>query len=245
MKWDPTKEMIDDFAFKYKELGRSLGLNDENIFDYFKACIPAQYFVFVYSVNTMADAVANLKKCIAAGPMIPSGMVQTTGTTTMADDKPKFMAVQDTSGPEDIISQLKESLEEVVMEKVEDGLNETREMVDQMFQMMAITGTGNQGQNQYQGQGYNQLGGNNRFTPSRGRGGQNFQLHNGNQGRSSNFGNGFNQGNRDQQCSFCKRWMHSITNCQLLLVELRKCGFRIARNGGFSNGGRNGFNGFG
>ena len=64
MKWDPTKETIDDFSFKYKELGQSLGLNDDNIFDDFKACILDQYFVFVYSVNNMTDMVSNLKKCI-------------------------------------------------------------------------------------------------------------------------------------------------------------------------------------
>ena len=136
MKWDPTKDTIDDFAFKYKELGLSLGLNEDNIFDYFKACIPGQYFVFVYSVNNMADAVSNLKKCIAAGPMIPTGLVQsqaTASSVTVAEDKPKFMAVQD-----DFVSQFKDSLEEVVSEKVEDGLVETREMVDQMLSLIHI-----------------------------------------------------------------------------------------------------------
>ena len=31
MKWDPTTEPIDDLAYKYKELGNSLGLNEESI----------------------------------------------------------------------------------------------------------------------------------------------------------------------------------------------------------------------
>ena len=45
MRWDPIKEAIDDFAYRYKELGLSLGLQQESIFDNFKACIPGQYFV--------------------------------------------------------------------------------------------------------------------------------------------------------------------------------------------------------
>ena len=68
MRWDPIKEAIDDFAYRYKELGLSLGLQQDSIFDNFKACIPGQYFVFVYNANDMAQAVDNLKKCIAAGP---------------------------------------------------------------------------------------------------------------------------------------------------------------------------------
>ena len=66
MRWDPIKEAIDDFAYRYKELGLSLGLQQDSIFDNFKACIPGQYFVFVYNANDMAQAVDNLKKCIAA-----------------------------------------------------------------------------------------------------------------------------------------------------------------------------------
>ena len=130
-----------------------------------------------------------------------------------------------------MMSQFKDSLEDVLMEKVEDGLVETREMVDQLYQM--ITGNQNQTSGQGQGQGYGRFGNNNRGFQNRGRGGQGFQRRNGNQGRGNYFGNNF----RDQQCSFCKRWRHSIANCQLLLAELRKRGCRIAKNGGFGNGG--------
>ena len=82
--------MIDDFAYKFKELGRSLGLDEVSIFDNFKACIPGQYFVFVYNALNMSQAVDNLKKCIAAGPMnpvvntMPTSM--TTQPTTQKDD---------------------------------------------------------------------------------------------------------------------------------------------------------------
>ena len=44
----------------------------------------------------MAEAVSNLKKCIAAGPMIPTGLVPS--TCTVVEDKPKFMVVQDNYG---------------------------------------------------------------------------------------------------------------------------------------------------
>ena len=60
MRWDPIKEAIDDCAYRYKELGLSLGLQPDSIFDNFKACIPGQYFVFVYNANDMAQAVDNL-----------------------------------------------------------------------------------------------------------------------------------------------------------------------------------------
>ena len=69
-------------TYRYKELGLSLGLEQDSIFDNFKACIPGQYFVFVYNANDMAQAVDNLKKCIAAGPMVPSFSTGSTATFT-------------------------------------------------------------------------------------------------------------------------------------------------------------------
>ena len=46
MRWDPIKEAIDDFAYRYKELGLSLGLQQESIFDNFKACISRTVLCF-------------------------------------------------------------------------------------------------------------------------------------------------------------------------------------------------------
>ena len=151
MRWDPIKEAIDEFAYRYKELGLSLGLEQNSIFDNFKACIPGQYFVFVYNANAMAQAVDNLKKCIAAGPMVPNTPVNipsattsgTTTTTTQKDDKLKFMAMTEETHQE-MFNQLQETIDERIT-PMEEGMYETKEMLDQVYQMIS-QGQQNQGQ---------------------------------------------------------------------------------------------------
>ena len=244
MRWDPIKEAIDDFAYRYKELGLSLGLQQDSIFDNFKACIPGQYFVFVYNANDMAQAVDNLKKCIAAGPMVPSTPVSSMGvasgsTTTQKDDKLKFMAITEETHQE-IFNQLQDTIDER-LGPMEEGMYETKEMIDQVYQMIS-QGQQNQGQmrfNSNQNQLPNKFGQNqNRFSK-------------GGRGQSQNFGqkkagqNNFNRNggnNKEVFCTFCKRYRHQVGNCIALKAELRKRGYRIANNtNGFGNG--NGSNG--
>ena len=243
MRWDPIKEAIDDFAYRYKELGLSLGLQQDSIFDNFKACIPGQYFVFVYNANDMAQAVDNLKKCIAAGPMVPSTTIgvsvptTTTTTTTQKDDKMKFMAMTEETHQE-IFNQLQDTIDER-LGPMEEGMYETKDMIDQVYQMIS-QGQQNQGQmrfNSNQGQNNNRFGQNqNRFNRGRGQT-QNFGQKRGGQ---NNFNrNGGN--NREVFCTFCKRYRHQVGNCIALKAELRKRGYRIANNtNGFGNGSNGG-----
>ena len=221
MKWDPTTEAIDDFAYKYKELGNSLGLNAESIFDNFKACIPGQYYVFVYNADTINTAVDNLKKCIAAGPMM------TTPTTVPAqektDEKLKFMSMLEsqTEMNKEMYSQFQETLEE--------RFTPMNEAVEHLYQL--VSESSSQGQNQH------------RFSQNRHNGGyfpKQFQRGNGNSGQrkawQNNKSQGFNGSN--VQCSYCKRQRHTVANCILLREELKRRGFKITKGNGFgSNGG--------
>ena len=240
MRWDPIKEAIDDFAYRYKELGMSLGLTNDSIFDNFKACIPGQYFVFVYNANDMPQAVDNLKKCLAAGPMVSSTpmnpTVVPTQATTQKDDKLKFMAMTEETHQE-MFNQLQDTIDER-LGPMEEGMYETKEMIDQMYQMIS-QGQQNQGQmrfNQGQGQLSNRFGQNqNKFNRGRGQN-QNFgQKRGGQNGFNRNGGN-----NREVFCTFCKKYRHQVGNCIALKAELRKRGYRIA---GGTNGFGNGFNG--
>ena len=231
MKWDPTTEAIDDFAYKYKELGNSLGLNEESIFDNFKACIPGQYYVFVYNADTINNAIENLKKCIAAGPMMQT---VTESATTKTDEKLKFMSMSDVQSEmkQEMANQIQESLDGR-LGPMEDEMSETKEIVDQMYQLMSGS-SNNQGQNQ------------NRFSQNRNNGGnfqRQFQRGNGNSGQRRNWQNGQNKGNGSNnfnvQCTYCKKWRHTIANCIFLKDDLRKKGFKITRGNGFGNNGGN------
>ena len=230
MKWDPTTEAIDDFAYKYKELGNSLGLNEESIFDNFKACIPGQYYVFVYNADTINNAIDNLKKCIAAGPMMQT---VTNPTPTNTDEKLKFMSMSEVQSEmkQEMANQIQESLDGR-LGPMEEDMNETKEMIDQMYQLMSTSN----------GQSQNQ----NRFGQNRNNGGnfqRQFQRGNNNSGQRRNWQNGQNKSNGangfNVQCSYCKRWRHTIANCILLKNELQKRGFRISRGNGFGNNGGN------
>ena len=255
MRWDPIKEAIDDFAYKYKELGQSLGLDEQGIFDNFKACIPGHYFVFVYNANDMTQAVHNLKKCIAAGPM---GMTNqpvntisgTTQSTTQKDDKLKFMAMNEETQQQqqEMFNQLQDTIDER-LGPMEEGMHETKDMIDQMYQMISQSqqsqGQQNQGQmrfNQGQGQMANRYGQNqNRFNRGRGQGqsqnfGQNFGQKRG--GQNGSFRNGGN--NKEVFCTYCKKYRHQVANCIALKAELKRRGYKIASG---TNGFQNGFGG--
>ena len=125
---------------------------------------------------------------------------------------------------------------------MEEGMYETKDMIDQVYQMISQgQQQQNQGQmrfNQGQGQNQNRFNqGQNRFN-NRGRGhSQNFgQRRNGQQfGQNRNGGN-----NKEVYCTFCKRYRHQVGNCIALKAELRKRGYKIA---GGTTGGFNGTNG--
>ena len=114
-------------------------------------------------------------------------------------------------------------------------MNETKEMLDQVYQMIS-QGQQNQGQNRFnpnQGQTFNRFG-------------QNQNRSNRNQGQTQNFGqkkggqNGTNNrggNNREVFCTFCKRYRHQVGNCIALKAELRRRGYKIASGtNGFGNG---------
>ena len=189
----------------------------------------------------MAQAVDNLKKCIAAGPMNPVVTSMTTQPTTQKDDKLKFMAMTEEIHQE-IFNQLQDTIEER-LGPMEEGMYETKDMIDQVYQMIS---QGQQQQQQQQNQGQMKFGQNqNRFNQAQGR------FNNRGRGQSQNFGqrrngqqfgqqnrNGFN--NREVFCTFCKKYRHQVGNCIALKAELRKRGYKIA---GGTNGGYNGTNG--
>ena len=142
---------------------------------------------------------------------------------------------------QEIFNQLQDTIDER-LGPMEEGMYETKDMIDQMYQMIS-QGQQNQGQmrfNQNQGQMTNQFGQNqNRFNRGQ-RQTQNFgQKKGGNHFVQGNFNkNGGN--NREVFCTFCKRYRHQVGNCIALKAELRKRGYRIA---GGTNGFGNGSNG--
>ena len=101
----------------------------------------------------MTEAVDNLKKCLAAGAMVPTTHVNstsgTTQSTTQKDDKLKFMAMTEELNQE-IFNQLQDTIDER-LGPLEEGMYETKDMIDQVYQMIS-QGQQNQGQMGYQGQ---------------------------------------------------------------------------------------------
>ena len=227
MKWDPTTEAIDDFAYKYKELGNSLGLNAESIFDNFKACIPGQYYVFVYNADTINVAVDNLKKCIAAGPMMTT---TTAPAPDKTDEKLKFMSINEVHSEikQEMVDQIQESLDGR-LGPMETEMSETKEIVDQLYQLMSSNNSQGQNQHRYSQNRYN--GGNFQRQRGNGNSGQRKGWQNG-----QNKSQGFNGSN--VQCSYCKRPRHTVATCVFLQNELKRRGFKILKGNGFgSNGG--------
>ena len=138
----------------------------------------------------------------------------------------------------DIFHQIHESINEKLV-PVHETMSETKEMVDQMYQMAMGNNGGNNGGSRFNNQP-NRYNGGNGFPKQfqnlgRGRGQGQNQGQRGNNGyfsnnnfRQNNGGN--NSGTKEVQCTYCNRWRHTIANCGFLKTDLRKKGFRIAVN---------------
>ena len=67
LRWDPAVEGIEDFAYKYEKLGRSLEFDDNALFISFQSTIPVHIMMFVGDAQTFQEMVSKIKAIMSRG----------------------------------------------------------------------------------------------------------------------------------------------------------------------------------
>ena len=106
LRWDPAVEGIEDFAYKYEKLGKSLEFDDNALFISFQSTIPVHIMMFVGDAQTFQDMVSKIKAIMSRGmtgnPATMFGGMQAASQPTVATPQvsqsstvPKFMMMKD------------------------------------------------------------------------------------------------------------------------------------------------------
>ena len=62
LKWDPTKEKLDDFVYKFRRVATELGYNADENFDVFSCCVPSHLYLYLKGETTIKEATENIKR---------------------------------------------------------------------------------------------------------------------------------------------------------------------------------------
>ena len=67
LKWDPTKEKLDDFVYKFRRVAKELGYNADDNLDVFSCCVPSHLYLYLKGATTIKEAIENIKRACALG----------------------------------------------------------------------------------------------------------------------------------------------------------------------------------
>ena len=138
LKWNPATESLDDFVYKYRELGNALGYTEEQLRQGFLCCIPSHMYLYVMNAPTMIEAVNILKKCLALGTgLLPEIRKEETKTPVV----PFMMSTDARSvnfSPEVMMAEnLKHKVEKVVEDRVSDLKSQAYTISDKVDSLAA------------------------------------------------------------------------------------------------------------
>ena len=247
LRWDPAVEGIEDFAYKYEKLGKSLEFDDNALFISFQSTIPVHIMMFVGDAQTFPDMVSKIKAIMSRGmtgnPAMMFGGMQPAQSTqptvavpqvSQTSAVPKFMMMKDSdsrSDSKDLVKEMTKVVEDSIS-YMGDGLEVLNDRVDGLFAM--IDDTNRQSWNrQFQNQGRPRNGWNNR-----GQGRFNRQGQGQGRGRGQNFMQGQRDRKQELHCTYCKKSRHTIADCYTLKLDLKARGFKIDKLNGSQNFGK-------
>ena len=173
LRWDPAVEGIEDFAYKYEKLGKSLEFDDNALFISFQSTIPVHIMMFVGDAQTLQDMVSKIKAIMSRGmtgnPATMFGGMQVASQSTVATPQvsqsttvPKFMMMKDEKQVEskDLVKEVTKVVEDSIS-YMGDGLEILNDRVDGLFAMMDDTNKQSWNR-QFQNSGRSRNGWNNR-----------------------------------------------------------------------------------
>ena len=84
LKWDPTKEKLDDFVYKFKRVATELGYNADESLDVFSCCVPSHLYLYLKGATIIKEAMENTKRvCVLGGVSVQATPAPTETKTTL------------------------------------------------------------------------------------------------------------------------------------------------------------------
>ena len=93
LKWDPTKEKLDDFVYRFRRVAQELGYNADQQLDFCSCCVPSHLYFYFKDATTIKETMENIKRACALGGVSVQGtpaLVETNNTPTVS-----FMIMND------------------------------------------------------------------------------------------------------------------------------------------------------
>ena len=115
LKWEPAKEKLDDFVYKFRRVAKEVGYNADENLDVFSCCVPSHFHLYLKGATTIKEAMENIKRACALGGVsvkATQAPVETKTTTAVP-----FMSMNDRHTLKTVSFK-----EEGVQDKVNDGL---------------------------------------------------------------------------------------------------------------------------
>ena len=96
LKWDPSKEKLDDFVYRFRRVAKELGYNADENLEVFSCCVPSRLYLYLKGATSIKEAMENIKRACALGGVSAQGptMIE---TQTAAPVVP-FMQMNDRPG---------------------------------------------------------------------------------------------------------------------------------------------------
>ena len=95
LKWDPSKEKLDDFVYRFRRVAKELGYNADANLEVFSCCVPSHLYLYLKGATSINKAMENIKRACALGGVSAQG--QTMIETQTAPVVP-FMQMNDRPG---------------------------------------------------------------------------------------------------------------------------------------------------
>ena len=79
LKWDPSKEKLDDFVYRFRRVAKELGYNADANLEVFSCCVPSHLYLYLKSATSIKEAMENIKRACALGGVSVQGptMIET------------------------------------------------------------------------------------------------------------------------------------------------------------------------
>ena len=79
LKWDPSKEKLDDFVYRFRRVAKELGYNADENLEVFRCCVPSHLYLYLKGATSIKEAMENIKRACALGGVSAQGptMIET------------------------------------------------------------------------------------------------------------------------------------------------------------------------
>ena len=79
LKWDLSKEKLDDFVYRFRRVEKELGYNADENLEVFSCCVPSHLYLYLKGATSIKEAMENIKRACALGGVSAQGptMIET------------------------------------------------------------------------------------------------------------------------------------------------------------------------